>query len=344
VAPEEVNVLVVAGATGQVGRAATAALAARHPGQVEIWGRDPRKVEALARELGVRGRVVDLREVPDEALRGVRAVLMCSEAGGVQLAARCLAAGVDYVDVTAEQRLIEAIEQQQDVARAAGSRAVLHVGLAPGVTNLLGHRAHLAVGGADKLDLFVVLGLGEAHGPAAIEWTLAHFEPPFTVLEGGQPREVRPLRESAIFQLPDERPRRGWRFDFPDQRALARDLGIPTCSTWLAFDSRLVTAGAALAARLGLLGLLRWPALHGLAVGSDRFVVLAVAEGPRGRAHFWVEGHGEGEMTGRVAAETVSQLLERPIEPGVHGLHAVLTLEDLAQTIRYRSHSLSRRT
>jgi saccharopine dehydrogenase (NAD+, L-lysine-forming) len=213
VAAEEVSVLVVAGATGQVGRAATLALAARHPGRVEIWGRDARKVEALARELGVRGRVVDLRQVPDDALDGVRAVLMCSEAGGPQLAARCLAAGVDYVDVTADQALIEAIEQHQETARAAGSRAVLHVGLAPGLTNLLGREVHEAVGGADRLDLFVMLGVGEAHGPAAIAWTLAHLEPPFLVMEGGRAREVRPLRESATFVLPSERPRRvpGWR-------------------------------------------------------------------------------------------------------------------------------------
>jgi saccharopine dehydrogenase (NAD+, L-lysine-forming) len=138
-------------------------------------------------------------------------MLMCSEAGGSALAARCLAAGIDYVDVTAEQSLIEAIEAEQATARAAGSRAVLQVGLAPGVTNLLCKEAHQAVGGAVRLDLFVLLGLGEAHGPAAIEWTLSHFEPPFWVIERGLPREVRPLRESAPFPLPSERPRRGYR-------------------------------------------------------------------------------------------------------------------------------------
>jgi hypothetical protein len=94
-----------------------------------------------------------------------------------------------------------------------------------------------------------------------------------------------------------------------------------------------VTAGASLAARWGFSRLLRWPALHKLAVGSDRYAVLAVADGPRGQSQHWVEGHGEGDLTGRVAAETVSQLLERQVPPGVHGLHSVLSLGDLAQTL-----------
>ncbi|MFB4317400.1 saccharopine dehydrogenase NADP-binding domain-containing protein [Actinomadura sp. 21ATH] len=287
--------VVVLGGYGAVGREAAEALRERVP-EVVVAGRD------LAKARGVPGAVpmrVDLRGDLDEALAGADAVVMCVDQGNARVARACFERGVHYVDVTASYGVVREIEAL-DAGAATG---VLSVGLAPGVTNLL---ARLC--GGSRADIGVLLGSGERHGVAAVEWTLdalAEVGPGWTM------RFPEPYGRRAV---------RG--FPFSDQHTLPRTGGFERVRTGLCLDSRALT------------GLLTGPVSHLVRHPRGRALVLAVlsrvhagGEGfavtvssDRGAASF--AGRRQSRASGLAAALAVRELAGMP--PGVHHLDEVV--------------------
>ncbi|OJH35273.1 saccharopine dehydrogenase family protein [Cystobacter ferrugineus] len=335
------SAILIVGGYGQVGREVARLLAPRFPGAVIIAGRDRAKAEALATRLGhgtrAMGLSLPLRGEPPP-LKGVGLVVMCLDPETLDLAECCLAAGVDYIDVTAKQESLDALERLEPLARRSGATAVLGVGVAPGLTNLLAARAHAGFEHVERMDLFLMLGGGDAHGAAAIGWTLDNLDRVFTVQQDGRPHEVRSFREHEVVRFPGlPRTRKAWRFNFPDQRMVARAFSIPSVSTWLCFDSALLTAGMRLAARVGLSWLLRVPALRrgvmrvlgACRLGSDVCRVLVRAEGRLGghpaTREFAFEGRREAELTALVAAEAARWLLAGHRPGGVLALERFVT-------------------
>ncbi|WP_161487845.1 hypothetical protein [Paenibacillus glacialis] len=47
------------------------------------------------------------------------------------------------------------------------------MGLAPGITNLLAREAERQLCMTEEIEIAVMLGLGDAHGKAEIEWTVS---------------------------------------------------------------------------------------------------------------------------------------------------------------------------
>jgi saccharopine dehydrogenase (NAD+, L-lysine forming) len=303
---------VIVGGYGRVGREAALALAPALPGRVVVAGRDRGRAQAAAARVGhgAEGRRVDASD-PSRALDDAALVLMCTEPPGTELARRCLTSRVHYVDVTADSDRLSALEGLDPVARAAGVTGALSIGLAPGVTNLLA--AHVVRGQrspTERLDTLVVVGVGDAHGPAAIEWTL----------DALADADAFALR--TRFRLPGRaRPVRAFSFGFPEARTLPVTLGVSRVTSWLALDPPAATLGAALAARSGAAralrrGPLRRAALHALgaaAPGPDRYVAAARFSGRQSV----LTGRREASLTGLVAAEAARRLLERGATPGV---------------------------
>ncbi|MFV2172170.1 hypothetical protein ACFHW2_07115 [Actinomadura sp. LOL_016] len=125
--------------------------------------------------------------------------------------------------MSASHPILRGIEDLDGLAAAHGASAVLSVGLAPGVTNLLAHRF---AGTGRPVDIGVLLGSGERHGPSAVEWTLDSLG------------ALRELDESWTVRFPPPYgTRRVHRFPFPDQYTLPGRV-----RTGLALDSRAVTA------------------------------------------------------------------------------------------------------
>ncbi|MCP3097415.1 saccharopine dehydrogenase NADP-binding domain-containing protein [Myxococcus sp. K15C18031901] len=317
--------VVIVGGYGQVGREVARALAPEFPGRVVIAGRSQARAEALAARLGhgVRGMALDVEDAAAvDRLHGAALVVMCVDQTRDDFVRACLAAGLDYVDVTARHASLVAFERLDVLAREAGSTAVLSVGLAPGVSNVLAAMAAERLARVERMDLFVLLGAGDVHGDAAVAWTLDQLDAPFEVLEGGRARRVRGFGERAWVRLPEEsRPRAGWRFAFPDQHVVARTLGIPTVSTWLCLDPPWLTGLVALAVRLGLGRVLRVPTvrrcvtwlLHHVRVGSEACAVVARARGQDARGDATREcalvGRREAALTGSVLVEVCRELL-----------------------------------
>lgn len=319
--------VLVVGGYGAVGAAVTGTLAAWFPDRVVPAGRD----EVRARQLGgVRVDVADLagfRQVLDE-LGDVSAVVLCVEPADAGLARVCLERGIHLVDVGATYRLLEDVAALHDVAAEAGATAVLSVGLAPGLTNLLARRVDDAVGGAERIDLTVLLGTGERHGADAVRWTVAGLSKPVAA-------------EPQRLSLPGYGMRTAHPFPFSDQYTLRRTLRVPEVTTRLCLDSRPLTAALFGLRRAGLLRGARGTrrqqvlttAFRHVRLGGEGFAVRADAYRGDRHATLALTGHGQSRVSGLVAAHAVRTLLTKSVPAGVHHLEQLTLLEDLPERL-----------
>lgn len=182
----------------------------------------------------------------------------------------------------------------------------------------------------ERADIFVLLGLGDAHGEAAIRWTIENLNSKFSIRENGVVKHVASFSEGkrTIFPLGIGK-RSAYRFNFSDQHVIPKTLEIPSASTWVCFDSALTTNLFALYKKIGLLNALRYKPLQQLVVkifktlhfGSDIFMMKVDAHGMvRGKDTFYecaVSGHGEGRGTALIASEVAASLYSAPFSPGV---------------------------
>lgn len=319
--------ILVVGGYGAVGAVVTATLAEWSPGLVVPGGRD----EVRARRLGgVRVDVADperFAQALDE-LGDVAVVVLCVEPPDAGIARICLERGIHLVDVGATPRLLDAVADLHEVAVAAGASAVLSVGVAPGLTNLLARRAHEAVGAAERLDLTLLLGSGERHGGDAVRWTVEGLAEPVT---------ARPRRTA----LPGYGTRTTHSFPFSDQHTLRRTLGVPKVTTRLCLDSRPLTAALFAARRTGLLSAARRPRVRGLLtgafrrvhVGDDGFAIRADARRGDRHAAWALTGRGQSRITGLVAAYVTRELLVGTRPTGVHHIEQLPGLSGLPETL-----------
>ncbi|GLZ06585.1 hypothetical protein Acsp03_40510 [Actinomadura sp. NBRC 104412] len=312
--------IVVLGGYGAVGKATAEILGRRFPGRVVVAGRSWDRAERLVRssDAALRAARVDV-ERPDEVncvLRGAALVVMCVERANTAVARACLERGVHYVDVSASAPVLESIAALHDLAVSNAATAVLSVGVAPGLTNLLARRCAERLSDARTVDLSLLLGLGGEHGADSVRWVVDHLLEP-----GGRGRGSRPRR--ARVRLGRAGVRTVHPFSFSDQYTVGEALGV-RATTRICFDSRLVTSAVFGLRTAGFFALLRrlragspLAALMGrLHFGSDGFVVHASASDGSGAAVTGtVTGRETCHATGAVAA-LVAQALYGDGGPG----------------------------
>ncbi|WP_030763188.1 saccharopine dehydrogenase NADP-binding domain-containing protein [Streptomyces sp. NRRL F-2664] len=316
------NRILVVGGYGAVGATVAAMLGGWFPGRVVVVGRD----EARARTLGgVRADVAD----PDgfrrtlEELGDVAAVVLCVEPPDSRVARVCLERGVHLVDIGATWRLLDATAALHGAAAASGATAVLSVGVAPGLTNLLARRAHEAVGGADRIDLTVLLGAGERHGADAVRWTVEGL---------AEPPAGAPLRTT----LPGHGRRTAHPFPFSDQHTLPRTLGVQRVTTRLCLDSGPLTAalfGLRAAARRPPVRRALTASFSRIHLGGDGFALRADARRGDRHAACAVTGREQSRFTALVASYVTRELLTGTPSPGVHHIEQLPALSGLPETL-----------
>ena len=288
--------VLVVGGYGAVGRHAADGLRGEPGVEVIVAGRHPSPDSSA-----VRLDVGDAAALA-ASLDGVDAVLMCAERDNAAVARACFERGVHYVDVSASPGVLTEIEGLDELARHHRATAVLSVGLAPGVTNLLARHV-MDMSGVSEVDIGVLIGAGEHHGPAAIAWTLDGLGE----LDGSWTMPFpAPFGDRTVH-----------RFPFSDQSTLPATLGITAARTGLALDSRLTTALIAAAGRPAVARFLRRPrvraallaALARIHLGSDGFAVVARA----GTVRASFGGRSQSRATGLVAAALVLRLDTMPV-------------------------------
>lgn len=194
--------------------------------------------------------------------------------------------GTPLVEISATGAYLDALRS------ASSGQIVLGAGLAPGLSTVL--VAELDSRPGDEVDVLVMLGSGEKHGPAAVAWTADLvgtdlYQPP-------EREPVRNLVTSTKAEGPDRRARRYLRADFPDHVLLGSDRGL-TIRSYLALSSAPATAAlAAVGWAPRLHGLLR----HAPRIGSADWQILV--RNRRTGQHLQAHGTGQSEATGRLTA------------------------------------------
>ncbi|MAN61999.1 MAG: hypothetical protein CMI60_08620 [Parvibaculum sp.] len=338
---QETGKILIVGGYGEVGLSIAERLAPRFPRRVVIAGRNPDKAKAAAAEVGhgAEGRALDIFEADSgRALDGVALTVVCLDQTKTRFVEQCLSRGIHYLDISADYTFLSQVEKVDDLARRNGVTALLSVGTAPGLTNLLAARTRDKMDSVDRIDILLEFGLGDHHGRAAVEWMFDNLDASYQVMENGCATPVRSFGDSLGLALAgQDKKRPAYRFNFSDQHVLGRTLNGPSVSTWVRFDDRFSTWLFAVSSRAGLGRLLRRPLWRKLAVwlfmnvhmGSDICGVSVRAIGRTGAASaetvVGVTGRKEPLMTAIIAAESVRQMLTESLGPGV--LHSDQAIE-----------------
>ncbi len=318
--------------------------------QLLIAGRTGSKAASLAKRLGPNVSGVSFNvEAPStylSVLGDADQAIVCLDQSGTAFVEACLKRGVDYVDVTASDEFFRQVEALGPIARENDATAVLSVGLAPGITNLLAARVVDELSTVSDVRIGVLLGLGESFGSEASRWTLERIGRPFTVRTNGDAQTFRGFTDPRPIEFPRYGRRTAYRFDFADQHVVRRTLDVPTASTRFCFDSRLASAGIHGLVRAGVyqpmadaVGVDLLARLsEGLSLGGDGFAVTVTAEGRRDGT--WistteaVDGRKQSRVTGLVAAIVAQAVAAGNVSNGVSHVHQVLEPTTVLDEIR----------
>jgi short subunit dehydrogenase-like uncharacterized protein len=331
----------IVGGYGKVGFLIAERLAHLFPGRVTIAGRNRDKAMTAAAEIGygTEGHALEIFSADiTDALDGVALVLVCLDQSDTRFVEQCLTRAIHYVDISADYDFLSQVEKLDQLAKQNSVTAMLSVGVAPGLTNMLAAQVYKEMEQVDRIDILLELGLGDHHGRAAVEWMFDNLDAEYEVKENGQYRSVRSFGESLNICLPGQLTARpAYRFNFSDQHVISRSTEVPTVATWVRFDDRFSTWAFAKASQAGLGRLLRrrwwrkvalWLFMK-VHMGSD---ICGVAARATGRAQdgsktltFGVIGRTEALMTAIVATETVRQLLTgKPVAGVLHSEQAIM--------------------
>lgn len=329
------DAILVIGGYGHVGSKICTRLAQKYPGKVYAAGRSLEKAEAFSHATG--GQVLPMKidmssEINGEILSSFKVVVMCLDQQNTAFVQACLLQGIHYIDISADYGFLSKVEQLHPLAESHGSTAVLSVGLAPGLTNLLALQASRQLDTIDEINISIMLGLGDSHGRAAIEWTVDNLRHNFTTWQQGKKIERVSFTDGRTTDFGSEIGKRtAYRFNFADQHILQHTLKQgPTVSTRLCFDNEWVTKAIAVMKRVGAFRMLNAPRGRNLAIsllssikiGKPIYAVKVEASGRKQNkpalAECSLHGSHEADATAAVAATVAEKLFTSALPYGVY--------------------------
>lgn len=162
--------------------------------------------------------------------------------------------GGTFIETSATPDYLSAISTTVGNSGGPG-QAILCVGVAPGLTNLLVAHTANSYGGIASVDIGLEMGFGRHYGAAATEWFLKTGGKNYPIVLGGVKKSVRPgmLGRRFIFGR-GERARPALGYGFAEQVVLAGDraLGLSTVRSFVAIDPPIFTRGLGVLFGLGL--------------------------------------------------------------------------------------------
>lgn len=346
------NHIVVIGGYGHVGQMICRELSELYPGKVFAAGRSLERAEQFSHTTGgkVRALQLDINEpINTEVLYQVKLVIMCLDQTDTRFVRTCIEKGIHYVDISANGSFLSQVEHLHNESLAGHATAVLSVGLAPGMTNLMAQYATSLMDQTDEIDISIMLGLGDQHGIAAIEWTIDNLNTSYEVVKDGRMLSVGSFKEGkkTDFGAGLER-KKAYRFNFSDQHVLPQTLGVPSVSTRLCFDSASVTGLLASLRALGVFYFLRFKPIRNtvvqlfskLRLGSEMFAVKIDTWGKMNHEHRFVEcffqGKNEAAMTAKIASAVANHVYRTSYPHGVYHIDQLFDLETLMPTLHSR--------
>lgn len=311
--------IMIIGASGAVGSAIVKHLDAQKKYKLILAGRRLEPLVQLKRTLQSASEVlqVDVSNFKDPGLlKGAALVMLCVDIPDNKIPKACAAQGIKYMDISASQQVLGYLEETGPLASEHKVPMLFSVGLAPGLTNLLAKSVMNKLPDASVLEIYVLLGLGEAHGDQAFQWTFENLHKTYQIQSEGIDKPVKSFTDPGVTDLLGMR--KFYLFDFVDQHILKQEKGMRSVSTRLAFDNRFFTAVVACLRWAGLTRIYRnkrvqsimMRLLKKISLGSDVYGIKVIARNDTGKtAEAFLQGHNEGAITAAVAAAMVPFLL-----------------------------------
>ncbi|MGG3129805.1 saccharopine dehydrogenase NADP-binding domain-containing protein [Bacillus pumilus] len=332
--------VMVIGGYGHVGQQICLQLSEVYPGQIVAAGRSYEKAEKFSRHTKgkVRPYQLDVSEpLFSDWMDKTKLVIMCLDQEEPSFAEAVLRSGIDYIDISAKGTYMEQVAKLDQ--RHIGATALLSVGLAPGLTNLLAAKAASMLSSVNQIDIGIMLGLGDQHGKAAIEWTLDQVHTDYVLTKHHQRKRVKSFTGGKRIDFGGSLGKRhAYQFPFSDQQTLPSTLRVPSVTTRLCFDSRAATRAFAFTRSLGMTSLLTVPKIKKRAIsmiqsaqmGTDQYAVKVEATGMDGnkihQAALGIKGRDESQATAQVASAAALHLLSRRFQTGVFHIEEVFSL------------------
>ncbi|MGC1218983.1 MAG: saccharopine dehydrogenase NADP-binding domain-containing protein [Phormidesmis sp.] len=341
--------ILIIGGYGNVGRIIATELGNRFPRQVIVSGRNYKKAEAFSLEMGqqVIPMALDISHISanEKLLDDVGIVVMCLDLESIEFVRLCIQRGIHYIDISASYSILSQIERLNKEAEVARATVVLSVGLAPGLTNLLTKHCQSKVPDMTYADIYILLGMGDIHGDAALQWTLENMNGEFTVRDNGETKRVKSFEDGKQTVFPGRLGKRiAYRFNFSDQHVLPQTLGLKSVATRLCFGSAWMTSLFPIANKVGVSRLLKLKSVERLLVsllkrlhfGSAEFVVKVDGgnvpeKGALYECSLW--GEVEGQVTGLVAAKVAEKLVLFSYPVGVFHIEQLFTLHEFLECL-----------
>ncbi|MCP4130615.1 MAG: Saccharopine dehydrogenase [bacterium] len=344
------NKILVIGGYGQVGQVICKDLAKIFPGRVIAAGRNIKKATEFS--LTMKEAVIPLQfdafknHNNNSVLDDVMLLIMCLDQKDTRLVETCFKKGIQYIDISASYSFLSGIGDLDAHARKGKATGVLSVGLSPGLTNLLVKHSQSHFDKLKTVDIHLMLGLGDKHGKAAIEWTLDNMNSVFEIVENGSLKQVKGFEDGKKTVFPDKTGQRTtYRFDFADQHVVAKTLNLKSASTRFCFDSKFFTKTFAVLKRLGFFSLLKIHFMKSLFIkifektqfGSDIFVVNVDSTGTKDgktlKYNCSIRGREEAKITGKVASIVAEYVCKEKFPAGVYHIEQLFDPKDFIEKL-----------
>jgi saccharopine dehydrogenase (NAD+, L-lysine-forming) len=316
--------ILVVGGYGEVGSKVVLSLIALGHTSISIAGRSPLRGQAFIKKLNLEQiSFIPLdTSSPDFAkLNDIDLIILCLEQKDPTFFKNLLLLGKTVIDISANDNLHQEIEAFTNYS----GHALLSVGLAPGLTNLLVKKMVMDMPKLSFAEIGIILGSGDNHGPQAIQWTIDNLV-----------HNPSPRKKTFSF-LGSWSKRKVFSFPFSDQFSLKRSLKIEV-STYLGLSpslmSILVLDWSAKLPR-ALMEKIK-PILYFISqrpIGKDdRFVIQA--NGYKNNIAvpnimIQLEGRNEARITAHVAAIMALQTLKSIPPQGTFHIHELYQWEDI---------------
>ncbi len=319
--------ILVVGGYGAVGSIISLELSKIYPEKVIVAGRSYEKAKKFTDNRRLIPMKLDHSKIDElNFLDEISLVIMCIDQTNTTFVEACVEKGVQYIDISANQKIIEQIDLLDTKAKKNKTSIISSVGIAPGITNLLVQHLLKESPKNKTIDIYVLLGLGEKHGDAAFQWTFDNIDTTYMVGNNKIKSFTLPKMTNLLGN------RTFYSFDFSDQHTLLKTNKI-SVTTRMAFDSSFLTRTIGFLRKIGLTKIFRNKTIQKTfisifkksLIGTDVFGVKAVVTAENDQLlEASVTGNGEGKATAFVAVQTAIYLLENSIPSGAHHLHQVI--------------------
>jgi len=349
--------ILVVGGYGQVGRYVVLSLLEKFPGKVIVAGRSLKKANSFSAELNNSFETIKLdiydMDIISVATMNVKVAIMCLSAENNLFAEYCLQNGIHYVDISPSYDSVKKIEQFKETVFNNNSTCVLGVGLAPGLSNILVKKAKDEFDIIQKVNINLLLGLGETHGDDGVKWFLDSIYHDYYRYDAGVRKKIRPFvgKNKTTFGEP-LCTRTTYPFNLADQFILQKTLNIENVASYYCYDSKIMTAYISILKRLGLFALLRWRVsynillksfililkiIHKLNIGTDAYGVqidaFGVRNGEEHAYHIGAVGYNNSMLTGEITALVAARIFEGNLPYGVFYIEELFSLSDMDELL-----------